>query len=48
MIRSTATVENGNEIKNITIVVAAEDIQAAKQEIKNNWVRTGGTITWDN
>ena len=46
--KTTATIENGNEIKTITIQAPAEKIQQAKQQIKDTWVRTGGTITWDN
>lgn len=46
MIRTTAKIENGDEIKYITMEAPADEIQAAKQEIKEQWVELGGTITW--
>lgn len=46
MIRTTAKIENGDEIKHIVIEAPASEIQAAKQEVKEQWVKLGGTITW--
>ena len=47
MIRTTATIENGNEMIEITIEGPAEEIQEMKQNVKQIWVRTGGTIIWE-
>jgi hypothetical protein len=45
--RMTAEIDNGGEIKTVTVKAEAGKVSDVKNEIKAEWLRLGGTITWE-
>jgi hypothetical protein len=44
--RMTAEIDNGGEIKTVTVKAEANEVSDKKNQVKAKWIRTGGTINW--
>lgn len=45
--KMTAEIDNGGEIKTITVKAEENEVSDIKNKVKAQWIRPGGTITWD-